>query len=87
MGCYLYILLASRGNQMREKEQDLHILLLYQKEKSMIHCMPFIYIQISSYNQIRILIKISKTVTGPSADLGHPWAPTLTDALGCFKNE
>lgn len=98
VGCYLYILLASQRNKLRgrelrftylKKKKDLHILLLYQrkKKKSMIHRMPFIYIQISSYNQIRILIKIILTVTGQSADLGHPWAPTLTDALGCFKHE
>ena len=98
VGCYLYILLASQRNKLRGRELRFTYLkkkkrftyfavVSEEKKKSMIHRMPFIYIQISSYNQIRILIKIILTVTGQSADLGHPWAPTLTDALGCFKHE
>lgn len=85
-GCYLYILLANQGNHLREREQDTHFAFV-SEIISMIHCMAFIYIQISSYNQIKILIKITLTVTGPCANSGHPWAPTLTDALGYFKNE
>ena len=89
VGCYLYILLASQRNKLRGRELRFTYFAVVseEKKKSMIHRMPFIYIQISSYNQIRILIKIILTVTGQSADLGHPWAPTLTDALGCFKHE
>ena len=45
----------------------------------MIHCRPFIYIQISSWSQKRILIKVLTTVTGSSADSGLPRELVLTD--------
>lgn len=87
IGSCLYILLASRGAQWRDSEPCTNLVFVSEGKKHESPC-PFVYIQIPGYYcQIRIFIKIVTTVAGPSADLGLPWALTLTDALSCFKNE